>query len=202
MLYRIGIILMSLLNCFLLHSQEKGTFRGYISSGFTVNQISGDSVAGFNYWGYTGGLGTYFMLSDKLSANMEINYSMRGASGEQFDEFKNFVVHRTIHTNYIEIPIMINYHDHKIARFGGGLVISNLISTTQWYNLKQFRNERIENYYKPIDLSIVASVAFDIKQHFGLDVRMLHSIIPTNRSQPTDEPQYHINLSARAIYYF
>jgi hypothetical protein len=185
-----------------LLSQEKGTFRGYISSGFTINQISGDSVGGFNYWGYTGGLGTYFMISNKISANMEINYSMRGASGEQFNEFNQFMVHRTIHTNYIEIPVMINYHDHKIARFGAGLVVSNLISTTQWYNLRQVRNERTENYYKPIDLAFIASVAFDIKKHFGVNLRMIHSILPTGRYHAADEPQYHITLSGRVIYYF
>ena len=185
-----------------LIAQEKGSFRGYISSGFTLNQISGDSVGGCNYWGYTGGLGTYFMISDKISANMEINYSMRGGSGEQFNEFNQFVVHRTIHTNYIEIPIMVNYHDHKIARFGAGLVVSNLISTTQWYNLKQVRNERTENYYKPIDLGFIASVAFDIKKHFGFNIRMIHSIIPTNKFHAGDEDQYHITLSARGIYYF
>ena len=185
-----------------LIAQEKESFRGYVSSGFTLNQISGDSVGGFNYWGYTGGLGTYFMISDKISANMEINYSMRGGSGEQFNEFNQFVVHRTIHTNYIEIPIMVNYHDHKIARFGAGLVVSNLISTTQWYNLKQVRNERTENYYKPIDLGFIASVAFDIKKHFGFNIRMIHSIIPTNKFHAGDEDQYHITLSARGIYYF
>jgi hypothetical protein len=197
------LLIMLLINAQLLIAQEKGSFRGYISSGFTVNQISGDSVAGFNYWGYTGGVGTYFMLSDKLSANMEINYAMRGGSGEQFDPITNgFVLHRTIHTNYLEIPLMINYHDHKIARFGAGFVVSNLISTTQWYNLKQVRNQRTENYYKPIDIGFIASVAFDIKNHFGFNIRMLHSIIPTNRYHAGDEDQYHITLSARGIYYF
>jgi len=184
-------------------AQEKSSFRGYISSGFTVNQISGDSVSGFNYWGYTGGVGTYFMFSDKFSANMEINYSMRGSSGEQFDPLTgSFVLHRTIHTNYIEIPLMVNFHDHKIARFGAGLVVSNLISTTQWYNLKQVRNDRTENYYNAIDIGFVASVAFDIKEHFGFNIRMLQSIIPANKFHPADADQYHITLSARAIYYF
>ena len=195
-------ILFVLISANTLVGQEKGSFRGYISSGFTINQISGDSVAGFNYWGYTGGLGTYFMLSNKISANMEINYSMRGSSGEQFDEFNQFVGHRTIHTNYIEVPLMINYHDHKIARFGAGLVVSNLISTTQWYNLKQVKNERTENYYKLIDLGFIASVAFDIKEHFGFNIRMIHSIIPTSKFHIGDEEQYHIMLSARGIYYF
>ncbi|MBL7789630.1 MAG: PorT family protein [Chitinophagales bacterium] len=199
---KFSILIVILFNVVSAFSQEKGTFRGYISTGFTINQISGDSVGGFNYWGYTGGLGTYFMISNKISANMEINYSMRGGSGEQFNEFNQFVVHRTIHTNYIEVPIMINYHDHKIARFGAGLVVSNLISTTQWYNLKQVRNERTENYYRPIDLGFIASVAFDIKKHFGFNIRMIHSIIPTNRYHTGDEDQYHITLSARGIYYF
>lgn len=200
--YQFIVLSVFLLFSHVVFSQEKGTFRGYLSSGFTVNQISGDSVAGFNYWGFTGGVGTYLMLSQKISANMELNYSMRGASGEQFDEFNNFVVHRTIHTNYLEIPLMINYHDHKIARFGAGLAISNLISTTQWYNLRQVDNDRTQNYYKPIDLSFIASVAFDIKEHFGFNIRMLHSIIPTSRYHAGDEEQYHITLSARMLYYF
>lgn len=193
----LGLIMIQTLN-----AQEKGTFRGYINSGFIINQIAGDSVAGFNYWGYTGGAGTYFMLDDNLSANLEVNYSMKGASGEVFDELNNFIVHRTIHTNYIEIPVMINYHDHKIARFGGGLVVSSLIDTKQWYNKLQVRNDRIQDYYKTIDFSFVASVAFDIKRHFGVNIRMLHSILPANKSHLGEPNQFHMNLSARALYYF
>jgi len=185
-----------------LFSQEKGTFRGYVSSGFTINQISGDSVGGFNYWGYTGGFGTYFMLSNMFSVNMELNYSMRGSSGEVFDEFNQFVVHRTIHTNYIEVPVIFSYHDHKIARFGAGVVVSNLISTTQWYNLVQVKNERTTDYYKPIDIGFIASASFDIKQHFGFNMRMMHSIVPVNKYHAGSEDQYLITLSAKGIYYF
>jgi hypothetical protein len=49
----------------LLSTGKRYVFEVILVQGFTVNQISGDSVSGFNYWGYTGGLGTYFMLSDK-----------------------------------------------------------------------------------------------------------------------------------------
>jgi hypothetical protein len=196
----IFISLITLINP--VFSQEKGTFRGYISSGFNINQISGDSVSGFNYWGYTGGVGTYFMLSDKLSANLELNYSMRGASGEAFNDIGEFIYHRTIHTNYIEVPVLLNYHDHKIARFGAGIVLSNLISTNQWYNEKQFTSDRIANYYKSLDVGFIASISFDIKEHFGFNMRMIHSIIPTNKSFAKEDDQYHITLSARGIYYF
>jgi hypothetical protein len=185
-----------------IFSQEKGTFRGYISSGFNINQISGDSVSGFNYWGYTGGVGTYFMVADKFSANLELNYSMRGASGEAFNEVGAFIVHRTIHTNYIEVPVLFNYHDHKIARFGAGIVLSNLISTNQWYNEKQVVSDRITNYYKSLDIGFIASISFDIKEHFGFNMRMMHSILPTNKAHVGDDDQYHITLSARGIYYF
>lgn len=185
-----------------IFTQEKGTFRGYISSGFNINQISGDSVTGFNYWGFTGGVGTYFMISDKLSANLELNYSMRGASGESFNEVGAFIVHRTIHTNYIEVPVLLNYHDHKIARFGAGIVLSNLISTNQWYNEKQFTSDRITNFYKPLDIGFIASISFNIKEHFGFNMRMIHSILPANNPHPNEDDHYHITLSARGLYYF
>lgn len=196
------LIISIFINSTSIFSQEKGTFRGYISSGFNINQISGDSVTGFNYWGYTGGVGTYFMISDKLSTNLEINYSMRGASGESFNEVGAFIVHRTIHTNYIEVPILLNYHDHKIARFGAGIVLSNLISTNQWYNEKQYTSDRIKNYYKSLDVGFIAAISFDIKKHFGFNMRMIHSILPANTVHAGEDDHYHITLSARGLYYF
>ena len=185
-----------------LLSQEKKTFRGYANLGFNINQISGDSTSGFNYWGLRGGGGAYFMISNRLSANMEINYTMRGASGFVIDNFNVYRYHRQIITNYIEVPIILNYHDGNIARFGGGLVVSSLIQSSFYYNKVRNDAAELKGLFKTIDLAAVASVTFDIGKHFGANMRMTHSILPTNNPRPGEESQYHITLSAGGIYYF
>jgi hypothetical protein len=201
--YRILAIFAVLVTFFSCAYSQDQTFRAYAQAGFNTNQISGDSTTGFNYWGFRGGVGAYVMLSKRISTNMEINYTMRGASGEVFDEFRAFMYHRTIHTNYIEMPIMVNYHDGNVARFGGGLVLSNLMDNTSWYNMKSDRSESVQNLFKQIDLGFVLSVAFDIKKHFGFNMRMNQSILPFNkRRNNTEENMYHTNLSASWMYYF
>lgn len=196
------IILISFLICSKISGQEKGTFRGYSHMGFNTNQILGDSISGFNYWALRGGVGAYFMITSRISANLEINYTMRGASGIAYDDFKNYLYHRTIHTNYIEMPIMINYHDGNIARFGVGPVFSSLISSAFWYNKKRLDNDTTRNLMRDFDLGIAFSVTFDIKKHFGANLRMTQSIIPINNRRKDEEDQYHSSLSASAIYYF
>lgn len=184
------------------NAQEKNTFRAYTNLGFNINQISGDSMSGFNYWGLRGGGGAYFMISKKVSANMEINYSMRGASGFVIDNNNVYRYHRAIITNYIELPIILNYHDGNIARFGGGLVVSSLLNSTFLYNKVRSDDPALKNLLKPIDLGIVGSVTFDIGKHFGANMRMVHSILPANKPRPGEENYYHITLSANGIYYF
>lgn len=185
----------------MLSAQEKGTFRGYVNAGFTINQISGDSLGGFNYWGITGGGGTYFMVTDKISTNLEINYSMRGASGTVYNDLNQPSYLRAITTNYIEVPVMVNYHDKDLARFGVGLVASTLLQSRQWYNETQARDSRVVNYYKSLDIAAVGSVTFDFLDHYGVSLRMLHSILPTN-NDIGEEDQHHISLSGRFLYYF
>jgi hypothetical protein len=202
MYFRIALFLALIITSFEFFSQDNKTFRAYGSAGFNINQISGDSTAGFNYWGGKLGAGAYFMLSNKFSANLEINYSMRGASGDVFNELNQFKYNRAIQTNYIELPLILNYHDGNIARFGAGVAVSTLLNTKMWRNGKPITGEEVTGAYKPIDLSIVASVTFDIQKHFGANMRMMHSLIPANHRRSGEEDHYHITLSASALYYF
>lgn len=185
-----------------IFSQSKGTFRGYAQLGFSTNQISGDSMAGYNYWGVRGGGGAYFMMTKFLSANLEINYVMRGASGDVYDIFNQYLYHRQIRMQYIEVPLLINYHDGNIARFGLGPVLSTLMSSSFYYNKKEVDNATTQSLLKTLDLGICASVSFDIKKHFGINLRMNQSILPINNPRPGEENQYNNSLSLNGMYYF
>lgn len=197
------ILLIFILTHLDLHSQDKGTFRAYVQAGFNTSHISGDSVSGFNYWSFRGGAGAYFMISNRISANLEINYTMKGASGPVIGTASNITLyHRTIHNNYVEAPIMVQYHDGNIARFGAGFYLASQISNLSWYNKKANRSEEIQNLFNQLDIGVVGSVTFDIKKHFGVNMRMTHSIIPFNKPRPNEDDMYHINLSGSVIYYF
>lgn len=197
------ILLFLTLICLLeLTAQDKGSFRGYVQGGFGINQMSGDSMAGFNYWGLRGGGGAYFMMTKNFSLNMDLNYVMRGASGEVYDQFNSYQYHRAIQTGYIELPLIVNYHDGNIARFGVGPVLNTLIHSSFYYNKRKANSDSTSSLLKRFDLGLVISVTFDIKKHFGFNLRMNQSLIPINNPRPTEENQYNNSLSANLIYYF
>lgn len=199
-IYSILIVIFILNNSF----SQTGTFKGYVTAGVNMNQIEGDSVAGFNRWGFSGGVGTYFMFASKFSANLELNYSQKGASGVVYNELGDGLYHRTIITDYIEAPLIVNYHDKHIARFGAGVVFSSLLNTSQKYNHGPIdANEpRVKDFYKDLDIGLVLSATFNIRKHFGLNMRFLHSIVPVNKTNLYGEDQYHSNLSVRGVYVF
>lgn len=183
---------------------QQGTFKGYVTAGTNLSQIEGDSVAGFNKWGFVGGIGTYFMFLPKFSANLEINYSQRGASGVVYDESNQGLYHRTIYTDYIEVPIMVNYHDKNIAKFGAGVVVSSLLNTSQRYNhvLIDANEGRVKDVYKDMEVGMVFSATFNILRHFGFNMRFVHSVMPINKNNLYGEDQFHSFLSVRGMYVF
>lgn len=196
-------------------------FRGMVVAGFSMSQIDGDRMAGYYKFGFNGGVGAYAMIKKRFSISMELLYSMRGAKS-QLNNAK--VSSRTISLDYLDVPIMFNYHDRKIAIFGAGFQVGALVRRKQTvYDSQGMQlstltysvggNERtvaIDEYnanYRALDLQVVGHATFLIKKRIGIQGRFGYSILGMGKQKFDDgnlaNKQQRSNvLSLRVFYMF
>ena len=142
---------------------------------------------------------------------MEILYSMRGASSHLVtkESRSNW---RKISLDYIDVPILFNYHDKNIAIFGLGIALGTKVR----YNEQLVQNNTpIDTLYsdipdgdpyKLLDISGVANVTFLIKNMFGINLRYQMSFtnagtIDFPESNLKKKGHIHQVATVRLIYY-
>lgn len=186
-------------------------FRGYVVAGMNFTQIDGDRMAGYNQIGANVGGGVFVTYTKKFTNSLEISYTMRGAkSGLAHTQKTNN--YSWFQMDYIEIPLMFNYHDFKIAIFSAGFSFTQLIRS-KYVNI----DPNTEFYNSNFDL--VAGVTFLFKNHWGLNFKYNYSIMNnlvnggkrgTIVTQPAKSSStgggslnwYHNVLTFRAMYVF
>jgi hypothetical protein len=83
-------------------------FKAAIVGGFTLSQIDGDGLLGYDKVGISTGLKLNYNLNEKWGANFEMLYSQRGSQAgflSSGDEIQK------THLDYIELPFYININD-------------------------------------------------------------------------------------------
>lgn len=152
---------------------KKSLFRPFVVAGFNAAQVDGDDVAGYTKLGFNGGIGTFIMLPKNFSVGFELLYSQKGAittknnRSPQFDYFK-------LNIDYLDVPIMISYHDKERAIFSLGMIVNNLA------RVKEERGFNVGLYpdfdYKQVSLEGMASVSFHFSKKLGMNLRFAYSL--------------------------
>lgn len=142
--------------------------RAGVIAGFNATQIEGDGYQGYNKFGFNGGGTAYVRFHENMSVNFEILYSMKG-SKRSFNNRSPQCSYK-LALDYIEVPVLFNYHDNKIGIFSAGLSVGNLIRTREFKGgLETTVNE--DNPYNSRVLEGVLSVSFMFTDNFGLNLR-------------------------------
>lgn len=152
--------------------QKDKLFLGYIAAGFNATQIDGDRYAGFNNLGANFGVGAFVTYTEKFSNSLEITYSMRGARSS-FNHKPSHPRFISFQMDYIEVPLLFNYHDFKVAIFHLGFSYSNVIRTK--FLVKDKASILIPHYKWNIDM--VVGFTFLIKKHWGINFKYNYSIL-------------------------
>lgn len=184
-------------------------FNPALILGFNASQVWGDQITGYRKFGANAGAAAYIRLPKHFSISFEILYSMKGSnsgSGERvtigdttYDKFKLVM-------DYIDIPVMFNYHDKKIAIFGAGFSYTSLV------RFKELRNGVEHDYggkipYATPGLEFVANATFIIAKHYGINLRYNMSVLKINKQPIEYSPakngnQQHNYLTMRFMYFF
>jgi len=167
-------------------------------------QVDGDDVAGYTKIGFNGGLGTFIMLPKNFSVGFEMLYSQKGATttknigSPQFDNYK-------LKLDYIDIPVMISYHDKQRAIFGLGVIVNNLVRAKEERDINP--NDIPPFEYKRLVVEAMANVSFHFSKKFGMNLRFAYSLMDIGKekysvSNMKDGSQRNNYFSARLFYLF
>ena len=152
--------------------------------GWNMGQISGDQMAGFDKFGFMGGLQGTADLAEKLKLNVEFLYSVRGSRPSIFNSEIDPDVNVTL--QYLDLPVYITYHDwydeekeYYKAYLLGGFSYGRLIqaTTSAEFNDGDDDLETLVEYFNENDFSFTLGFGFRLSRRIGIQFRYTRSIV-------------------------
>lgn len=151
-------------------------FNGGPLGGFSVSQVDGDSLGGYNKAGFIlGGFVTH-EINKTLSIEFEFKYTQKGSKvkgniEENYDYFE-------MRLNYIEIPIFIKYNYNDKISLEAGFAEAYLFNAKVDNDGYGFQEP--ENAYNKLETSILAGLNYQLTDHLFINGRFNYSLYRIN----------------------
>jgi Outer membrane protein beta-barrel domain len=159
---------------------NKSLFRPFAVAGINAAQVDGDDVAGYTKVGVNAGVGTYIMLPKNFSVGFELLYSQKGALTTKNNPSPLFDYYK-LNLDYLDVPIMVSYHDKQRAIFGLGVVVNNLIREKETRGIDPYAVAPF--LYNRLGLEGMANVSFHFTKKFGVNLRFAYSLTDIARAK-------------------
>lgn len=140
--------------------------------GFTASQVDGDSYSGFDKPGIYAGVFVQRSISSRLTADMEIRYTMRGAKNPQSDDHTGLYV---LSLHYMDVPVTIALKVQKIFSVEAGVIPGFLFASGARDDHGKMPGESIADL-KKFDLGTSLGAAVYITPKLFLRFRYSYSI--------------------------
>jgi hypothetical protein len=163
---------------FLSLSIKAQNFGGGLILGFSTSQVGGDNLAGFNKAGLL--IGTYGnkSISELLSFQMEITFIQKGSNNPKMNdsEHSNFLK-EDILSSYIEVPLLLQYHQSNKLKIEGGVQLAYLING--YYNDIDGEIPTYSvNPFRKNDFGLLLGIDYKYSKNISLNTRLSNSILP------------------------
>ena len=163
---------------FLSLSIKAQNFGGGLILGISTSQVGGDNLAGFNKAGLLFGAYGNKSISELLSFQMEITFIQKGSNNPKMndDEHSNYLK-EDISSSYIEVPLLLQYHQSNKLKIEGGVQLAYLING--YYN---DINGEIPTYsvnpFIKNDFGLLLGIDYKYSENISLNTRLSNSIFP------------------------
>jgi len=192
---RVAILLCCGFVSIVIHAQK---FGGGVILGLSASQVGGDNLSGFNKAGLLFGAFTNTSISELLSCQMEMTFIHKGSNNPKINdpEHPNYLK-EDISSSYIEVPLLLQYHQNNKLKIEGGLQLAYLISG--YYN---DLNGQIPTYsinpFIKYDLGLLLGIDYEYTKNISLNSRLSNSILPIGAEDYNDVNPY--NSSRKGKY--
>ena len=158
-----------------IHAQN---FGGGLILGLSTSQIGGDDLAGFDKAGLLVGVFANKAISPLLSFQMEMTYIQKGSNNPNMNDSKHKDYgQEDISSSYIEIPLLLQYHQNNKLIIEGGIQLAYLMNG--YYN---DLNGEIPIYsvnpFIKYDFGLLLGVNYRHSDNISLNTRLSNSILP------------------------
>ncbi len=163
------------ISCIFLFQFSYAQFKGGFYIGINGTQVDGDKIAGFYKLGSNLAVAVEYPFGEHLGVSMEIGYSQKGSQ----TKWQQGVPRQYfLKLDYVEVPLMLNYHDNKKVTLCAGVGINELV----------YFNEEIVNYnpylnYSHIrkinntDIELKGGGSYQLSKHWMINILYSYSVI-------------------------
>ena len=174
MIKKFGILLCCGFLSISIHAQN---FGGGVILGLSTSQVGGDNLAGFNKAGLLAGAFANIPISELLSFQMEMTYIQKGSNNPKMNdaEHSNYLK-EDISSSYIEVPLLLQYHQSNKLKIEGGVQLAYLING--YYN---DLNGEIPIYsvdpFIEYDFGLLLGIDYKYSENISLNTRLSSSML-------------------------
>jgi hypothetical protein len=161
-----------LIACLLSFPVMAQRFGGGILAGFNACQVDGDTYAGYTKLGFALGAFTSSRFSDKFSGELQIKYMQKGAVKKITDADPSYYASKL---NYIEIPVLLHYHQSPKISWHAGPGFGYLFSYTVEDENGPLSNQSI--HFRNFELSGNLGMQYQLAKKLAISLTFSYSWI-------------------------
>jgi len=164
---------------FLISNLQAQNFGGGIVLGLSTSQVGGDDLGGFNKAGLLAGVFANKSISPLLSFQMEMTYIQKGSNNPNMNNSEHLQDYEKpdISSSYIEIPLLLQYHQSEVLKIEGGLLSAYLIDG--YYKDESGKMPIVNgNPFIKYDIGLLIGMDYKFSENLSLNTRISNSILP------------------------
>jgi len=175
MLKKFTIVLFCGLLTFSIQAQN---FGGGIILGLSTSQVGGDDLGGFNKAGLLAGFFANKSISTLISFQMEMTFIQKGSNNPKMNDYEHKNLGRAdISSSYIEIPLLLQYHQSEVLKIEGGIQFANLINGYYNDTYGKISTTTIDPFID-YDIGLLIGMDYKFSENLSLNTRISNSILP------------------------
>lgn len=191
--------------------EDDHVFTGGLVAGANFTQVDGDNYAGYHKVGLNAGGIVFVKFGENFSGSLEIGYAQKGSRAHQpqLSNHQVFTILKyNIDLNYAEVPIMLNYVDHKKFFAGAGLSYAQLVGSNESVTASPALPPDVDlnDYrFKKYDVNFLLGFGIHLVKGFYLNARFQYSLVPVRKdiySELGRAEQYNNVWAIRLMYLF
>ena len=182
---------------FLFSNLQAQNFGGGIILGLSTSQVGGDDLGGFNKAGILAGFFANKSISELLSFQMEMTYIQKGSNNPNMNNSEHLQDYEKpdISSSYIEIPLLLQYHQSEVLKIEGGLLSAYLINGYYNDRIGEIPNET--NPFINYDLGLFLGLDYKYSDNISLNTRICNSIFPIGSEDYNGVSRYNSNMKGK-----
>lgn len=161
---------------FSLNNQAQ-EFGGGIILGLSTSQVGGDNLAGFYKAGLLIGVFANKSISELLIFQMEMSYIQKGSNNPDMNDYDHANYSKQdISSSYIEVPLLLQYHQNNKLNVEAGIQAAYLIDA--YYNDLYGKMSNDISPFTSYDIGLLLGFNYKYTEHISLNTRISNSILP------------------------